>query len=135
MLRSLADRLSGWVVVTLIGNNCAGIIHPSSAADRFTTGITTAIIAFCIIKTETLLFDLKQGYCSANVLAPKKECCPSDQHQNDFSEPHCSEWNTWASVLSERHTPSTKAVRLNFVAYLTVAVRVGACISLCKPKF
>ncbi|SAM84916.1 uncharacterized protein UBRO_05881 [Ustilago bromivora] len=51
------DRLQGWVIVTI-------------------TGIITALIAGCIVKSEAVLFDLKDGYCARDLRLAKRFCCP-----------------------------------------------------------
>ncbi|PWY96911.1 hypothetical protein BCV70DRAFT_234218, partial [Testicularia cyperi] len=51
------DRFQGWLIVTI-------------------TGIITALIAGCIVKSEAVLFDLKDGYCARNWRLAKRFCCP-----------------------------------------------------------
>ncbi|KAJ9474068.1 putative Anion/proton exchange transporter GEF1 (putative) [Pseudozyma hubeiensis] len=51
------DRLQGWIIVTI-------------------TGIVTALIAGCIVKSEAVLFDLKDGYCARDWRLAKRFCCP-----------------------------------------------------------
>ena len=51
------DRFQGWLIVTI-------------------TGIVTAIIAGCIVKSEAVLFDLKDGYCARDWRLAKRFCCP-----------------------------------------------------------
>ncbi len=38
--------------------------------------IVTALIAGCIVKSEAVLFDLKDGYCSRDWRLAKRFCCP-----------------------------------------------------------
>lgn len=54
---NLWDRLQGWLIVTV-------------------TGIITALIAGGIVKSEALLFDLKEGYCERDWRLAKRFCCP-----------------------------------------------------------
>ncbi|PWN47941.1 hypothetical protein IE53DRAFT_364295 [Violaceomyces palustris] len=54
------DRFQGWLIVTI-------------------TGIVTALIAGCIVKSEAVLFDLKDGYCERNWRLAKRFCCPYAQ--------------------------------------------------------
>ncbi|PWN86989.1 hypothetical protein FA10DRAFT_269605 [Acaromyces ingoldii] len=60
-LRGLAvnawDRFQGWLIVTI-------------------TGILTALIAGWIVKSEAVLFDLKEGYCRRDWRLAKRFCCP-----------------------------------------------------------
>uniref|UniRef100_V5EIJ2 Chloride channel protein n=2 Tax=Kalmanozyma brasiliensis (strain GHG001) TaxID=1365824 RepID=V5EIJ2_KALBG len=51
------DRLQGWIIVTI-------------------TGVITALIAGCIVKSEAVLFDLKDGYCAKDWKLAKRFCCP-----------------------------------------------------------
>ncbi|SPO29570.1 related to chloride channel protein [Ustilago trichophora] len=51
------DRLQGWIIVTI-------------------TGVITALIAGCIVKSEAVLFDLKDGYCARDWRLAKRFCCP-----------------------------------------------------------
>ncbi|SNX85868.1 related to chloride channel protein [Melanopsichium pennsylvanicum] len=51
------DRLQGWIIVTI-------------------TGVITALIAECIVKSEAVLFDLKDGYCESDLRLAKRFCCP-----------------------------------------------------------
>lgn len=57
ILLNLWDRLQGWLIVTV-------------------TGIITALIAGGIVKSEAVLFDLKEGYCQRNWRLAKRFCCP-----------------------------------------------------------
>ncbi|GAA5978499.1 hypothetical protein JCM11641_007964 [Rhodosporidiobolus odoratus] len=50
------DGLQGWVLVSLVG-------------------FFTACIAYCIITSEMLLFDLKEGYCVDSWRTAKRFCC------------------------------------------------------------
>ncbi|KAK0552634.1 hypothetical protein OC846_002807 [Tilletia horrida] len=51
------DRLQGWIIATL-------------------TGFVIAVIAGGVIKSEAVLFDLKDGYCSRDWRLAKRFCCP-----------------------------------------------------------
>lgn len=56
LIANLWDGSQGWLLVTLVG-------------------FFTACIAFLIISSEMLLFDLKEGYCSTNPSLAKRFCC------------------------------------------------------------
>ncbi|GAA5887484.1 hypothetical protein JCM5296_002589 [Sporobolomyces johnsonii] len=58
-LKNLWDGSQGWVLVTFVG-------------------FFTACIAFCIISSEMLLFDLKTGYCRADPRLARRFCCRGD---------------------------------------------------------
>lgn len=57
ILINLWDRFQGWLVVTI-------------------TGVITALIAGGIVKSEAVLFDLKEGYCARDWTLAKRFCCP-----------------------------------------------------------
>jgi hypothetical protein len=65
------------------------------------TGILTAIMAFAVIKVETLLFGLKFGYCGSDVLRTRARCD--------------GEWFAW----------NQKGERRAFGIYVSIAVSVS----------
>ena len=71
-----ADRATGWIIVSLIGQFWIGPVGITPKADRTkpSIGILTAGMAFVVIKTETLLFGLKDGYCASRVWRTRKHC-------------------------------------------------------------
>ncbi|GAA5957454.1 hypothetical protein JCM10213_001324 [Rhodosporidiobolus nylandii] len=92
------DGLQGWLLVSMIG-------------------FFTACIAYCVIASEMLLFDLKEGYCTAGWRKAKRFCCTaapvvSLAAKNAVSparggmvlrgwgaaEEECDKWRTWAEV-------------------------------------
>ncbi|ORY35468.1 putative voltage-gated chloride channel [Naematelia encephala] len=110
------DRFQGWLVVTLIG-------------------ITTAIIAFLIIRTEMALFDLKEGFCSTSWGTAKRFCCaPHHRGPTGGEEEVCGDWVEWGQVLdpSEKDGPRGGWVfgAPEFMAYGLVAVAL-ACLASC----
>ena len=69
------DRLQGWFIVTV-------------------TGIVTALIAGCIVKSEAVLFDLKDGYCVRDWRLAKRFCCPfGDAPDWDHPSLSASAWS------------------------------------------
>ncbi|GAA5857166.1 hypothetical protein JCM8547_009348 [Rhodosporidiobolus lusitaniae] len=99
-LANLWDGLQGWLLVSLIG-------------------AATACIAFCIISSEMVLFDLKEGYCEKGWTIAKRFCCPAEQvsrvgggGKGGFvlqgwgavagrGEEGCEAWRTWAQVYED----------------------------------
>lgn len=73
-LLNAEDRAMGWLVVSLIGQSSHQDCAQNQKELTPTTGILTAIVAFCVIKVETLLFGLKFGYCGTNVLRTRSRC-------------------------------------------------------------
>jgi chloride channel 3/4/5 len=67
------DGSQGWLLVTIIGTY-AHLIH-TAVLMPLSTGFATACIAYLIISSEMLLFDLKEGYCSTDIFQPKRFCC------------------------------------------------------------
>ncbi|KAK4050514.1 hypothetical protein OIO90_005097 [Microbotryomycetes sp. JL221] len=125
LLVNLWDGSQGWILVTLIG-------------------FFTACVAFCIISSEMVLFDFKDGYCGTNLYAAKRFCCPlvtvpapdpalafglvdrvrarldpaAASHQA-----HCSDWRTWKSVWEDSlNGQSALTNTLAFATYLVVAL-------------
>ena len=91
-LRRQVDRSVGWVIVTIVG-------------------FLTAVVAFCIVRSEQWLFDLKEGYCGDAWYRSKRFCCPPVDETSQYTPYHnflsytladeesCSAWKTWNSVF------------------------------------
>jgi chloride channel 3/4/5 len=137
-VRAAADRLVGWVIVTVVG-------------------VLTAIAAFAIVRTEMMFFDWKEGYCAGAWWKAHRFCCPRLEDAEDaglglwrstnastswpnFSimnlsqplataaEETCSAWRTWSEVFGEtaEHRGSwvgLKADMAEYIAYALIAVR------------
>ncbi|KAM0755539.1 hypothetical protein T439DRAFT_341321 [Meredithblackwellia eburnea MCA 4105] len=126
------DGSQGWVVVTIVG-------------------VITACIAFMIIRSEMVLFDLKDGYCSTSPLKAKRFCCPvlkkvdvtnSATHLRSLwlvTKPQldlgysstskgeaCENWRTWGQVWSGSKAGGIGGagdlIPVDFVAYTLIAV-------------
>lgn len=67
------DGSQGWLLVTVIGTST----DPNRIIELTPSwvGFATACIAYLIISSEMLLFDLKEGYCSTDVFQPQRFCC------------------------------------------------------------
>lgn len=123
-LANLWDGFQGWLLVSLIG-------------------ISTALIAYCIISSEMVLFDLKEGYCTKGWTVAKRFCCPRRPTPTRPSVPNgafvlsgrgsamggegeetCEIWKTWAHVWEARTGEGEGAGELfGYLAYGLVAVR------------
>src|SRR5579871_3676069 len=66
------DAVQGWILVAIIG-------------------CITAMLAYFITRTEGILFELKEGYCSYAWYLNRKKCC------NGATE--CDLWNNWSNVV------------------------------------
>lgn len=85
------DRLQGWVIVTI-------------------TGIVTALIAGCIVKSEAVLFDYKDGYCARDWRLAKRFCCPYG-NAPDWDHPSSlnATWTYRTSFLPNAAVPTSHA--------------------------
>ncbi|CDS00776.1 hypothetical protein [Sporisorium scitamineum] len=82
------DRLQGWIIVTI-------------------TGIVTALIAGCIVKSEAVLFDLKDGYCARDWRLAKRFCCPyGDAPDRDHPSIATSALSYRTPFMSDSASPS-----------------------------
>jgi chloride channel 3/4/5 len=66
------DGAQGWILVALIG-------------------VLTAICAYFVNTTETMLFDLKQGYCASGWTKSRKACCDGASI--------CDKWVHWSEAV------------------------------------
>lgn len=105
-------------------------------------GFLTAILAFCIVRTEQWLFDIKEGYCGSAWYKAKRFCCPLPNaslssgnvtypqfpttYLNKRAEPPtCADWVTWAERLNGRHElPGVEDWIIEYSVYILFAVRV-----------
>lgn len=103
-------------------------------------GVFTACIAFCIIRSEMVLFDFKEGYCADDFLLAKRFCCKSEALEHvlsdslvtsaltgrnigSISDEVCDSWRTWESVWHDITSRGRVASNnLAFATYLTFAV-------------
>jgi chloride channel 3/4/5 len=101
------DRATGWVIVTIIG-------------------LSAAVFAFAIVRSEQWLFDLKEGRCRTGFFRAKSFCCPISIDSNlsssnfidaftivtpffnptasrgappEFPDEPCADWEYWAEVF------------------------------------
>lgn len=79
-----------------------------------TTGILTAIMAYLVIKCETLFFGLKYGYCSSHFLSTQQECPPGDWVAWDRRVEHGSRtsWRAFTIYLAVAVSPRCPSVRV-----------------------
>ena len=60
------------------------------------------MIAFLIIRTETALFDLKEGFCSSSWGTAKRFCCTPHHRQVEGSEEVCGDWVEWGEFFDSK---------------------------------
>lgn len=113
------DRSVGWIIVTIVG-------------------ILTAVVAFLIVRSEQLLFDIKEGYCTQGWYKAKRFCCP---HYDDIDyiprqlmpfsvseDETCSSWRMWAEVFGPAADGSKwidfEDEVFEYIAYAILAVRI-----------
>lgn len=88
------DRLQGWIIVTI-------------------TGIVTALIAGCIVKSEAVLFDLKDGYCTKDWRLAKRFCCPYGEAPDwDHPTVSASFWSYRTRFMSNAAVASTSPAEI-----------------------
>lgn len=121
-LANAQDRLSGWVVVTLVG-------------------FITACIAYCIITSERWLFDVKEGYCTTNWRRTRGTCCnphapqtPDKALSSLFVSHHltgwsahetvaCPDWRTWSEIFAGSKAGQGDSYWIDYAAVVVLAVR------------
>ncbi|TDL24300.1 hypothetical protein BD410DRAFT_116394 [Rickenella mellea] len=102
-IRSALDRSVDWITVTIVG-------------------FLTAIVAFIIIRSEQVLFDLKEGRCSKGWWLAKR---------------FCSDWEDWSEIFgaeSGENGPKTwigfAPWALDYISYIVVALLLALVSSL-----
>lgn len=98
--------MQGWVAATLIG-------------------IFSALIAFCIIRVEGALFDLKEGFCSTNWGTSKRFCC-TPHGRAPSPDDVCGDWVEWGEVLNPKHSETWYLGMAEFAPYGIIAVSPSA---------
>jgi len=105
-IRLAFDKSLGWIIVTIVG-------------------FLTALAAFLIIRTEQVLFDLKEGYCGDNWLLAQRFCCPSSDDAIFTSRPpsdtSCPAWRSWPEVFHSAPEASS-SLTIEFASYIIIAV-------------
>ena len=106
-----ADRMMGWVIVTIVG-------------------FLTAVIAFLIVRSEQWLFDIKYGYCATGWLKARRFCCPVVSGRRAFSSAldgsgeSCSAWVPWGDVFMGEEATQLTRILAGRTTYAVSAVRL-----------
>ncbi|CAE6419770.1 unnamed protein product, partial [Rhizoctonia solani] len=114
-LLNLVDRSVGWIIVTIVG-------------------FLTAVLAFLIIRSEQLLFDIKEGYCSEGWWRAMRFCCPASINKESLiitTMPTeievCEAWRTWGDVFRSKDNGSNPEHGLiwwstEYISYMVIAL-------------
>ncbi|KAG9045510.1 hypothetical protein FS837_006172 [Tulasnella sp. UAMH 9824] len=128
-VRNFADRSIGWIIVTVVG-------------------FLVAVIAFLVVRSEQLLFDLKEGYCQGAWWKAKRFCCPGSVKLVPFQtfvtfkppvEITCDEWRTWSDVIGPRVGPGGPQVGdenwvIEYASYTVIALALAITSSILTIK-
>ncbi|KAG6820745.1 hypothetical protein H0H93_012391 [Arthromyces matolae] len=107
-LRLAIDKSLGWLVVTIVG-------------------FLSAIVAFLVVRSETFLFDIKEGYCHGSWWKAKRYCCPVLDYSDLTPRIHevtenCPRWKSWIDILS----PGGDGLAAKFTGYaIHISIAVG----------
>jgi chloride channel 3/4/5 len=105
-LRLVFDKSLGWIIVTIVG-------------------FITAFVAFFVVRSEQLLFDLKEGHCTTSWWKAKRFCCPNAtqlayQYTSYLEPENCVAWRTWSEFSTGSRKENNHAVE--FISYAIIAV-------------
>jgi chloride channel 3/4/5 len=100
------DGAQGWILVAIIG-------------------CLTAVVAYVVNITESLLFDYKSGYCTTRWFDSKKDCCSGASI--------CEEWHHWSQVF---HTDELDHQGVQFVAFVigVMVLAMASCLLTLTTK-
>ncbi|KAJ3504402.1 hypothetical protein NLJ89_g7954 [Agrocybe chaxingu] len=104
-LRLVFDKSLGWIIVTIVG-------------------FLTAVIAFFVVRSEQLLFDLKEGYCMTSWSKAKRFCCPlyeDGELSRRLLEESCPAWKSWSDVLSPNEGEEESHL-VQYISYTCIAL-------------
>ncbi|KAF9268924.1 hypothetical protein L218DRAFT_954350 [Marasmius fiardii PR-910] len=106
-LRLAFDKSLGWIIVTIVG-------------------FLTAVIAFLVVRSEQLLFDFKEGYCTKKWYLAKRFCCPQvDELVSMMQQENiCLSWRTWPEVFKWKHGETGEGV-VGYISYTVVALTLA----------
>ncbi|PVG02546.1 hypothetical protein CPB86DRAFT_697354 [Serendipita vermifera] len=154
-IRNMADRATGWLIVTIVG-------------------LLAAFIAFAIVRSEQWLFDLKEGRCLDGFFMAKRFCCPIDidvhstgmsgldVNLGDIFNPvviyqksraytnastaiapempeSCPAWQTWAEFFEHKHWNPNSRLSLvtwmtEYIVYIIIAISFALTSSILTLK-
>jgi chloride channel 3/4/5 len=100
------DGAQGWVLVALIG-------------------VLTAVCAYFVNTTETTLFDLKQGYCTAGWTKSRKSCCDGASI--------CDNWVHWSEAVRTDKLDSVYT-QYGFFVFSVILLSMASCLLTLTTK-
>lgn len=118
-VKNLLDALEGWIIVTMVG-------------------FVSALVAYLVITSEMLLFDLKSGYCTNSYWQPRRFCCQTVANRSALfigramiekghgGEEECAAWRSWSQVYY--NLPSSSATShepshwIDYGVFIVIAV-------------
>ncbi|KAI9824962.1 MAG: hypothetical protein M1826_007214 [Phylliscum demangeonii] len=95
-LSNLLDAGQGWILVAIIG-------------------CIAATIAYFVDITETVVFDLKEGYCTTGWFFSRRKCC--------IGRHDCDSWSSWSRFIGPSKVDS---VWIDFAAYVISVVALAS---------
>ncbi|PPQ67255.1 hypothetical protein CVT25_005839 [Psilocybe cyanescens] len=106
-LRLIFDKSLGWIIVTIVG-------------------FLTAVVAFFVVRSEQLLFDLKEGYCVTGWWKAARFCCPTlDNEETPLLGASCPAWRTWSNVMSPTQGAGTDNL-VEYFSYTCIALLLAS---------
>ncbi|KAF8906489.1 chloride channel [Gymnopilus junonius] len=115
-IRLSFDRSLGWIIVTIVG-------------------FLTALVAFMVVRSEQLLFDLKEGYCFRSWWKAKRFCCPqlvdNDFIRTSINNPLadlCPAWRTWSAAFVSDHNNEDSAMEYVFYTCIALLLALVSCL-------
>lgn len=100
------DGAQGWILVALIG-------------------VLTAVCAYLVNTSETLLFDLKQGHCTSGWAKSRKTCCDGASI--------CNNWVHWSKVFRSDRLDVVQT-QYGFFVFSVVALSMASCLLTLTTK-
>ncbi|KAI9659293.1 MAG: hypothetical protein M1821_001551 [Bathelium mastoideum] len=97
------DGAQGWILVAIIG-------------------CITALIAYAVDVSETVVFDWKTGFCSEGWYLSEKRCCAGASV--------CGAWKPWSRVVSNPHVSNEVVEYAAFTALVMVLSIISCLLTL-----
>ncbi|KAF2456442.1 chloride channel protein 3 [Lineolata rhizophorae] len=100
------DGAQGWILVAIIG-------------------CLTAVIAYFVSVTESVLFDYKEGFCTAAWYSSRRKCCAGATE--------CELWKSWSEIISSTRIEDERIEFGAFVMFVVV-LSVLSCVLTLSTK-
>lgn len=119
------DKMQGWVLVAVIG-------------------FLTATVAYAITVGDSILFEIKDGFCTGSWFSSHKQCCTGATSMSTSSNGTNSGilandqclWKTWSQILGVSQQSKESNVYVDLFCYVswTLAFAIGSCFLTLKSK-